>query len=137
MSILNEEGLIRTTRVKTAKAAIESLKKHMTEENKDVTLAVISFYNHLIFRLGHTYHEQSPSRRFENQKLEIKLRPCRPSATKSKHYSKSGKFPAICHMSFANTSMMWKRPCLTEMNKSKKSGICRRTFFDYGRWNST
>ena len=49
MSILNEEGLIRTTRVKTAKAAIESLKKHMTEENKDVTLAVISFYNHLIF----------------------------------------------------------------------------------------
>ncbi|MCB7144471.1 Na+/H+ antiporter [Bacillus sp. ICE1] len=74
MSILNEEGLIRTTRVKTAKAAIESLKKHMTEENKDVTLAVISFYNHLIFRLGHTYHEQSPSRRFENQKLEIKLR---------------------------------------------------------------
>lgn len=43
MSILNEEGLIRTTRVKTAKAAIESLKKHMTEENKDVTLAVISF----------------------------------------------------------------------------------------------
>ncbi|MFP3454631.1 Na+/H+ antiporter, partial [Bacillus sp. SIMBA_154] len=44
MSILNEEGLIRTTRVKTAKAAIESLKKHMTEENKDVTLAVISFY---------------------------------------------------------------------------------------------
>lgn len=74
MSILNEEGLIRTTRVKTAKAAIESLKKHMTEENKDVTLAVISFYNHLIFRLGHSYYEQSPSRRFENQKLEIKLR---------------------------------------------------------------
>ncbi|WP_045511981.1 Na+/H+ antiporter [Bacillus amyloliquefaciens] len=74
MSILNEEGLIRATRVKTAKAAIESLKKHMTEENKDVTLAVISFYNHLIFRLEHSYHEQSPSRRFENQKLEIKLR---------------------------------------------------------------
>ncbi|MED2998251.1 Na+/H+ antiporter [Bacillus velezensis] len=74
MSILNEEGLIRSTRVKTAKAAIESLKKHMTEENKDVTLAVISFYNHLIFRLEHSYHEQSPSRRFENQKLEIKLR---------------------------------------------------------------
>ncbi|MDK4202384.1 Na+/H+ antiporter [Bacillus velezensis] len=74
MSILNEEGLIRSTRVKTAKAAIESLKKHMTEENKDVTLAVISFYNHLIFRLGHSYQEQSPSRRFENQKLEIKLR---------------------------------------------------------------
>ncbi|MEC3655263.1 Na+/H+ antiporter [Bacillus siamensis] len=74
MSILNEEGLIRATRVKTAKAAIESLKKHMTEENKDVTLAVISFYNHLIFRLGHSYYEQNPSRRFENQKLEIKLR---------------------------------------------------------------
>ncbi|XYJ23861.1 hypothetical protein ACSE3M_06295 [Bacillus velezensis] len=28
----------------------------------------------MIFRLGHSYHEQSPSRRFENQKLEIKLR---------------------------------------------------------------
>ncbi|KXZ17608.1 Na+/H+ antiporter [Bacillus nakamurai] len=74
MSILNEEGLIRTTRVKTAKAAIESLKKHMTDENKDVTLAVLSFYNHLIFRLENTYQEQSPSRRFENQKLEIKLK---------------------------------------------------------------
>lgn len=74
MSILNEEGLILTTRVKTAKAAIESLKKHMTDENKDVTLAVISFYNHLIFRLENTYQEQSPSRRFENQKLEIKLK---------------------------------------------------------------
>ncbi len=52
--------------------------------------------------------------------------PCRPSATKSKHYSKSGKFPATCHMSFANTSMMWKRPCLTEVNK--KSGICAGLF---------
>ncbi|MBT2572681.1 Na+/H+ antiporter [Bacillus sp. ISL-51] len=74
MSILNEEGLIRATRVKTAKAAIESLKKHMTDENKDVTLAVISFYNHLIFRLENMYQEYSPSRRFENQKLEIKLK---------------------------------------------------------------
>ncbi|MBY8911381.1 Na+/H+ antiporter [Bacillus sp. YC2] len=74
MSILNEEGLIRATRVKTAKAAIESLKKHMTDENKDVTLAVLSFYNHLIFRLENMYQEYSPSRRFENQKLEIKLK---------------------------------------------------------------
>lgn len=135
MSILNEEGLIRTTRVKTAKAAIESLKKHMTEENKDVTLAVISFYNHLIFRLGHSYHEQSPSRRFENQKLEIKLRAVQAIRNEIQTLFEERKFPAICHMSFANTSMMWKRPCLTEVNKKVRHLFAG--LFDYRRWNST
>lgn len=74
MSILNEEGLIRSTRVKTAKAAIENLKKHTTDENKEVTYSVIAFYNHLIFRLEQGHHEQKSNSHFENQKLEVKLK---------------------------------------------------------------
>ncbi|MCG8397166.1 Na+/H+ antiporter [Bacillus atrophaeus] len=74
MSILNEEGLIPSTRVKTAKAAIENLKKHTTDENKEVTYSVIAFYNHLIFRLEQGHHEQKSNSHFENQKLEVKLK---------------------------------------------------------------
>lgn len=74
MSILNEAGLIRATRVKTAKAAIDYLEKHKTEEHKEVFLSVISFYKQLIFRLEHSHHELKSSAHFENQKLEVKLK---------------------------------------------------------------
>lgn len=74
MSILNEAGLIRATRVKTAKAAIEYLEKHKTEEHKEVFLSVITFYKQLIFRLEHSHHELKSSAHFENQKLEVKLK---------------------------------------------------------------
>lgn len=74
MSILNEAGLIRATKVKTAKAAIEYLEKHKTEEHKEVFLSVITFYKQLIFRLEHSHHELKSSAHFENQKLEVKLK---------------------------------------------------------------
>ncbi|MEG7355851.1 Na+/H+ antiporter [Bacillus inaquosorum] len=74
LPILNEAGLIQATRVKTAKAAIEYLEKHKTEEHKEVFLSVITFYKQLIFRLEHSHHELKSSAQFETQKLEVKLK---------------------------------------------------------------
>ncbi|MGM0950089.1 MAG: Na+/H+ antiporter [Bacillota bacterium] len=74
LPILNEAGLIQATRVKTAKAAIEYLEKHKTEEHKEVFLSVITFYKQLIFRLEHSHHDLKSSAQFETQKLEVKLK---------------------------------------------------------------
>lgn len=66
--------MLRTSRIQTAKAAIEAVKKHMNDDNQEASKSVIAFYRHFILTLQHGDAGRRKSSRYERQKKEIRLK---------------------------------------------------------------
>nr|WP_236809541.1 Na+/H+ antiporter [Bacillus glycinifermentans] len=66
--------MLKKARIQTAKAAIEAVKQHMSDENKEASRSVISFYQRLILRLQHGAGGLRENNRYERQKKEIRLK---------------------------------------------------------------
>lgn len=66
--------MLKKARIQTAKAAIEEVKQHMSDENKEASRSVISFYQRLILRLQHGAGGLRENNRYERQKKEIRLK---------------------------------------------------------------
>jgi CPA1 family monovalent cation:H+ antiporter len=70
--ILENEDSYKQIRKKTAEAAVDSIKQHMTDENKQTCHQVIGFYNQVIYRCEHgpSFFQQK-DRSFDRKKKEL------------------------------------------------------------------
>ncbi|GIN64858.1 MULTISPECIES: Na+/H+ antiporter [Bacillus] len=66
--------MLKKARIQTAKAAIETVKQHMNDDNKEAAQSVIAFYQRLILRLQHGTAGRRENVRYEKQKKEIRLK---------------------------------------------------------------
>ncbi|MGE6630059.1 Na+/H+ antiporter [Bacillus sp. NPDC077027] len=70
--ILENEQSYKQIRKETAESAVESIKKHMTDDNQQTCHQVIGFYNQVIFRCEHgpSFFKQR-DRMFDRKKKEL------------------------------------------------------------------